>query len=145
MKATHQQALQRPEEIVVAAAALHVKSQGYLAATERMQACVSKRVAQLGAGDGSTAHGCGRAQATPSLGIMIMTRDWEQQFLQAEWRDTPLFGFEAECQCEDILLCWQSGISTALEWPDRHPLVIASTDINRHLILPPLQSWSEVW
>lgn len=64
-------------------------------------------------------------------GVMVMIRDWEQHFLSAEWRDPPLFGFEAECHCEDILMCLQSGITTALEWPERHPLCIASTDIKK--------------
>lgn len=48
-------------------------------------------------------------------GIRVMIREWEHQFLGAEWRSPLLFGFEAECHCEDISMCVQSGVSAAAE------------------------------
>lgn len=64
-------------------------------------------------------------------GIIVLLKEWAKAHLGRQWTEAPLFGFEAGCKCEDLLLCLQSRIAMASEWPRRHPIVVASTDIKQ--------------
>lgn len=38
-------------------------------------------------------------------GVMLLTRSWAEQHLDSSWTSGLLFGFEADCRCEDLLMC----------------------------------------
>lgn len=81
-------------------------------------------------------------------GVLILMKDWAKAHLGSDWNDAPRFGFEANCKCEDLLMCLQSRDSMAAEWPRQHRIIVASTDIKQafyfvtpHVIADCLEYW----
>lgn len=62
-------------------------------------------------------------------GIMILLREWEDESAGQAWKTPLLFGFQAECQCEDIFMCLQESVPAAKEWPKKFAVCVASADI----------------
>lgn len=64
-------------------------------------------------------------------GVVYLTRRWAEQHLGSSWTASLLFGSEAYCRCEDLLMCLQALLPSGSEWPSQRPVAIASTDIRQ--------------
>lgn len=61
-------------------------------------------------------------------GVMILMRDLAKAHLGTDWHESSLTGFEQHNKCEDLLMCLQSRVAMAAEWPRQHPIIVASAD-----------------
>lgn len=60
---------------------------------------------------------------------MVSVKQWADRHLAEAWSRQLLFGFESGCKCEDMLMCVQTAVQTADEWPKDGPLVLCNTDV----------------
>lgn len=67
-------------------------------------------------------------------GLMVMLQDCSAARLDQTWHAIPLFGVEQWCKSEDMLVCIQSRVSEAVEWPGHGHVVVASTDIRQDFV-----------
>lgn len=65
-------------------------------------------------------------------GAMQLTRSWAEQHLDSSWTTGLLFGFEADCPCEDLRMCLQALVPSGGEWPAQRSVLIASAAV-RHV------------
>lgn len=82
-------------------------------------------------------------------GIMVLLKEWEETSADVAWREPLLFGFQAECQCEDIFMCLQQSVASAREWPRKYEVCAASTDtkqafdfVTPAVVAESMYSWS---
>lgn len=64
-------------------------------------------------------------------GVMCLIRERSAEHLSSTCGSPLQFGFEADCKCEDLLACLQQALQAAEEWPAKHSVVIANTDVKQ--------------